>query len=183
METNQSNNRPISPGLQNIYSDAVEVATLKQQGTLRGLDTTIQGRISYIRDTVAVAIPLLVGAITLLSISPNLVKTKWLFYIGSGLLVVSILLGTIGRGKLIIILENSAIALQTWVTEIAEASRFAKYNPEDQVKAHRLVTAEQAGVSIPNISWFAENVHRIVAFFLLTGFLALGLALLFKIST
>lgn len=174
---------PDSP-LQNsgVYDDVIALASVKHQGMLRASTTSLQERIAYIRDMIAIAIPLLVGSIAFLAIAPNRIKTIWLFYVACGLIGVSIFVGSIARIKFIQILQGTVFGVEAWMKNVAESSLYLKYDPSDPVKKKAAADAEDASMQVPLLTWFAENSTKIITIFLLSGLAGIALSLIFKIS-
>ena len=163
-------------------ADAAQFAVTGHDAVLRVANTTVSERTSLVRDTLNLAIPIVVGAITLYILSPKLVKTPVLFFVSISLLLLATIVGLILRMRLLTYIQNITFQLETQLLQITGAARLLRTAP-NQPNWENLNRLESTPVQLHQDKWIDSKIgYSSVTVLLLTGVIGITLSLLFRIT-
>lgn len=142
---------------------------------------------SLLKDLINISIPIQVGAISLLAlpdstIAQGTIKTPELFIAGIAIIAIEVIIALAARNRIVRFVIDATVQAESAYTNLAIAARaYALSQNQDTINA--LVAADNIQPTLPPQTWLIKQAHVLTSALFVAGFVALGTALLFHIST
>lgn len=146
------------------------------------LGSSVMQRTDLLRDTLAVSITILFGALTIYFISGpshSIIKTQSIFFFSIAVLVLGVIANLIARAEIIKHLQLVSYNIEKNYLDLFEASRNVMKNPA-QFNIDTAYRVEGSSPALPNLRWRGENGHTIAIWTIV--FCILGITLSFLLN-
>ncbi len=169
--------------LRSLLGQLKSLESDRRDAQTRLVNTDSTQRSSLLRDVLTISITLLIGAMTLYTVAPHLVRTPVLFFISLTFLLLSTVINILGRIQVLNYTSNTVNLIENYYAGAVAAQSNVQATNRSQDSVTRLtVYNEQGGPRITSMRWLGRMSHLYASAFLLIGLLGVGASLLLRIT-
>lgn len=140
-------------------------------------------RSGMLRDSLNISVTLLIGAMTLYTVAPKLVKAPVVFFVSLTFLLVCLVVNLIARLKIVAFQDEAVASIETFYAKRSGAASSYASNATEENRVRMNVVFEEANEpSYRRLSRAGLYGHIVVAVLLLTGLVGVAFSLLFHMS-
>lgn len=164
-------------------ADRREVASAKHEALDRFVKSTVIQRADLLRDCLVVSVTALIGALTLYYLqNENLsVKSKPLFFLGTIVISVGIIVNLLARIDIITHLQSTSFQIEDRYLRLFQDSRSYLSN-RSQTNLDTVYRTEFESSPFPPLSRLGDRGHKLSVWSLILGVVLIALSLVLQIS-